>query len=52
MTKELDFWSLLKIINEYDHWLSDRLCSINDDSNPTYNILRECREKLQGLIER
>jgi hypothetical protein len=49
--KGLDFWSLLRIINQYDTWLSDELCMRNSSrDSEEYKIYKRCREKLTEII--
>jgi len=53
--KGVDFWSLLKVVNDYDTWLRDRLCSFGTDYEHMpieYQVTLECREKLQEFINR
>jgi hypothetical protein len=50
----VDFWGILRAVNEYDRWLSDMLCSCvkNAGSPDEYSMLRMCREKLQELLNK
>jgi len=51
MSFDFDPWSMLKKINKYDSWLSDRLCELNDkpESEP-YQIFKKCREKYYEVL--
>jgi hypothetical protein len=54
--KELDFWTLLHMINDYDTWLRDNLCSLQAagtediETKYRYRYLKECRVKLQQIL--
>ena len=52
--KEFDLspWAMLKKINKYDSWLSDKLCEYNDkqESEP-YKIFKQCREKYYEVLD-
>lgn len=51
--KAVDFWSLLKGINAYDRWLSERLVELQKegkDNTAEYVLLRYCRLKWQELL--